>query len=639
MDRDLIVAGPILRHVSSTQFTLWLVTQKQLNARLIINDNQQSTLYSNPLDATNCSTTQVGTYCFVHLIHINLNVPLPTNTLLHYDLIFKLPEGDKHLNQLLPDINYTGQNKISFSVPEQINSLMHGSCRKPHHYQDDALSVLDDKLQHTAQDHQARPAMLIMSGDQVYVDDVAGPMLSAIHQTMQLLGLFEEQWQGTDINNTTELLNSLQCYYARDQLLPDDKASQKVLELFLGGKRKPIFTAVGAHNHLITFSEMIAMYCLVWSPTLWQHINLKHIKPNLPPSHNQRYDKEQIQIEKFVNDLSKVRRALAHVPTYMIFDDHDVTDDWNLTRGWEEAAYGNPYSKRIIGNALLAYWLCQGWGNKPENYTELAEQIKPQFTEHGLNNHDQAVQNVLDWPHWHYYLNTQPKVIVLDTRTHRWRSETNPNKPSGLMDWETLSELQSHLINEPSVIMVSPAPVFGVKLIEAIQHIFTFFGKPLMVDAENWMAHPGSANVILNIFKHLKTPPNFIILSGDVHYSFAYDVTLRFRRNSPRILQITASGLKNAFPETLLRWLDKINRTLYSHRSPLNWLTKRRYMSIKRRLIKNDTTNSVLFNHAAIGEIVLADNIDDVQVKVHTPDGREIEFECPTTRTSNNKTP
>lgn len=39
----------------------------------------------------------------------------------------------------------------------------------------------------------------------------------------------------------------------------------------------------------------------------------------------------------------------------MIFDDHDVTDDWNLTIGWEQAAYSNTFAKRIIGNSLIAY--------------------------------------------------------------------------------------------------------------------------------------------------------------------------------------------------------------------------------------------------------------------------------------------
>ena len=30
----------------------------------------------------------------------------------------------------------------------------------------------------------------------------------------------------------------------------------------------------------------------------------------------------------------RTRRVLAHVPSFMIFDDHEVTDDWNADQGW-----------------------------------------------------------------------------------------------------------------------------------------------------------------------------------------------------------------------------------------------------------------------------------------------------------------
>ncbi|MBA6250671.1 hypothetical protein [Colwellia sp. MB3u-55] len=147
-------------------------------------------------------------------------------------------------------------------------------------------------------------------------------------------------------------------------------------------------------------------------------------------------------------------------------------------------------------------------------------------------NHSELIDKILKWDEWHYSLNTSPKIVVLDTRTQRLYSESNAGKSSGLMDWQSLSALQQALINEPNIIMVSAAPIYGVKLIETIQRIFTFWGKPLAVDAENWIAHSGTANVMLNIFRHNKTPPNFIILSGDVHYSFVYKVTYRFRRDS-----------------------------------------------------------------------------------------------------------
>jgi hypothetical protein len=113
-----------------------------------------------------------------------------------------------------------------------------------------------------------------------------------------------------------------------------------------------------------------------------------------------------------------------------------------------------------------------------------------------------------------------------------------------------------------------------------IQHIFARLGKPLFVDAENWMGHSGTAEAILNVFLHSKTPQNFVILSGDVHYSFVYDVELRLRDQGPDVWQICSSGIKNEFPRKLLDVLDIMNRWLYSPSSPLNFFTRRRRMKV-----------------------------------------------------------
>ena len=60
-----------------------------------------------------------------------------------------------------------------------------------------------------------------------------------------------------------------------------------------------------------------------------------------------------------------MRRALANVPTYMVFDDHDVTDDWNLGRAWRDRVFTSPLGRRIVMNALVAYAVFQDWGNDP----------------------------------------------------------------------------------------------------------------------------------------------------------------------------------------------------------------------------------------------------------------------------------
>ena len=193
------------------------------------------------------------------------------------------------------------------------------------------------------------------------------------------------------------------------------------------------------------------------------------------------------------------------------------------------------------------------------------------------------------------------------------------------MDWEALIEFQQELMHQDKVIVVSAAPMFGVKFIEALQKGMTNLGQPLVIDAENWMAHPGSANTLLSIFTHTKTPTNFVILSGDVHYSFAYDIKLRFRRSSPNIYQITSSGFKNQFPEPLLAICDHMDRLLYSPRSVLNFLTKRKRLKIKKR---DPNTKGVrrLVNTSAIGELKLDNHGKPVRISILTGDGREIDF-------------
>ncbi|MGA4603956.1 alkaline phosphatase family protein, partial [Ectopseudomonas hydrolytica] len=346
-----------------------------------------------------------------------------------------------------------------------------------------------------------RPALLLMSGDQVYVDDVAGPMLCAIHQLIARLGLFDETLEGAVVEDSQALYADPVGYYRRAELLPALKSNQTLRDKFFGGVEKPIFTSSNADNHLVTFAEMIAMYLLVWSPVPWTLI--EEDQPPLDALRQQRYAAERACIDAFRRQLGQVARVFAHLPTLMIFDDHDVTDDWNLSARWEQTAYGHPFSKRIIGNALLAYLLCQGWGNNPDVF-EQPLQAFAELLQQRQDNHLQAemqdslIDQLLHFERWDYVLPTTPALLVLDTRTRRWRSEGHLSKPSGLMDWEALCDFQQALLDHPACIIVSPAPMFGVKLIEGIQKLFTYAGHPLLVDAENWMAHRGAASVMLN---------------------------------------------------------------------------------------------------------------------------------------------
>ena len=612
-----VIAGPIVRKVTSTECHIWVVTSNADSPTLNLSANEV-------VVSGNCQreTIRVGKYAFIHLLSFTSSEPFEDTARIGYSLSFSDDAQQASWENEQRGLLYDGQSSLCFHYTETPETILHGSCRKPHFHSDDALAQVDVLHKNAFKKQNDFPDLLLMTGDQIYADDVAGPMLKAIHSVIDRLGLYHEALEGAVVTNTNELATHEHGYYEREQLLPQIATNTVLSSIFFGAKKKPVFTSVNAQNHLIGSAEIIAMYLLVWSDTLWADINID--KDGIPPKYHAIFDKEHESLNGFVKQLPQVRRALAHIPTYMIFDDHDVTDDWNLTRGWEQEVYGNPLSKRMIGNALNGYLLCQGWGNAPKKVAPLIAKVQESMGESGLNSHDEIIDDLLDFDQWHYRLDTTPPIEVLDTRTQRWRSESNMNKPSGLMDWEALCDFQHSIIGKESVIVVSAAPIYGVKVIEAIQKVFTFFGKALTVDAENWMAHKGTANVILNIFRHYKTPPDFIILSGDVHYSFVYDVRLRFRRNSPHITQFTCSGLKNAFPDGLIKWLDRLNRVLYRSKSPLNLFTRRRNMSVKAR--EPSLGYGELFNGCAIGVLKISQKNTDVQCKALLSNGKEVEF-------------
>lgn len=604
-----------------------MITAEPFGLTFSLHDSKQELAIERVASEHEIKRIRVGKRAYITLLNFRFSEPLQTDVRYFYDIHFSNGRDPAfNLAQCMPDIVYPGSITPSFVITTQVRQILHGSCRRPHHPSVDGLLEVDNLIQAGIEDHSCHPDLLIMTGDQVYMDDVAGPMLNAIHQVIEQLGLFHEGLQVDGINNSEQLQTHELGYYRRQRLLPDIAGNETVLSYFFKGKKKPVFTSVNANNHLISLAEMIAMYCLVWSPELWKTIKISD--QYVPAEFKPQFAEEQQIIESFSEGLAKVRRAMAHIPVYMIFDDHDVTDDWNLNRAWEEAVYTNPFAKRIVGNALISYWLCQGWGNNVSNFNALERDVANHFQSQGVVEHDQLIDKLLHWHHWFFKLNTEPKIVVLDTRTQRWRSESSLQKPSGLMDWESLCDLQQELINQPSVIMVSAAPVFGVKLIETIQKIFTFFGQALTVDAENWMAHRGTASVMLNIFRHIKTPPNFVILSGDVHYSFVYDIRLRFRKNSPRITQVTCSGIKNEFPDRLLRWLDRINRILYGPKSLLNWFTQRRNMEIKHRRPDNQSFRT-LHNGAGVGLLKVDKDCQHVDASIISKDGHTTHFNTP----------
>ncbi|MDC0612429.1 alkaline phosphatase family protein [Vibrio sp.] len=621
----LIYAGPIVRRCDKDGVTLWFATREPLIGHIFLYDNHSIPLGC--LDFAQAEQIRVGKNVWITLANVRFNIP--EDGIVHYS--FSTQSGS--MTELLPHLSYEsdlisveGRLCLTLKLTGKAEHVLHGSCRCPHTDNLDALPAVDRRL--AGQEIEDRADILMLSGDQIYADEVAGPSLHAIHILIDRLGLPNETFAHLSVADSDALYRSDLTYYHRSALLPSTQQSSRWG--MNKNRSQPIFTSTDSDNHLMTFGEFFVMYLLVWSSSLWDYLSEEW---EVPPStvaqdaeHLTRWNTEVANMRGFISGLKNVQRLLAHLSTYMIFDDHDITDDWNLTIGWEKAAYEHPDARQIIGNGLFAYWLCQGWGNDPKRFNREFKQPLREFLNHPtFVSHNDVVQQMHRCEDWHYTIDSMPKMVVLDTRTRRWRSESKMNKPSGLMDWEALIEFHQQLVDQDKVVIVSPAPMFGVKFIEMLQRAVTQLGHPLAVDAENWMAHPGAANTLISIFTHTKTPKNFVILSGDVHYSFTYDIQLRFRKAKPNIYQITCSGIKNTFPSTLLKVCDYADRWLYSPRSPLNWLTKRKRLKIFKRY-PTTSAASHLVNHSALGEVRLDSEGKPKLVKILLSDGTDIEF-------------
>jgi hypothetical protein len=143
-----------------------------------------------------------------------------------------------------------------------------------------------------------------------------------------------------------------------------------------------LLTSDEMDGHLMFLGEWYLMDLFAWSDVLWPRFPAsgptqytlaepKAAVPNYSLIGKLRPDAIEQSRRKgleFAAGLPRARRVLANVPTYMIFDDHEVTDDWNLHEDWVRLVHTSPAGPTVIRNALAAYAVFQDWGNQPDDY-------------------------------------------------------------------------------------------------------------------------------------------------------------------------------------------------------------------------------------------------------------------------------
>jgi hypothetical protein len=369
----LLLAGPILRRTESDAVTVWVALKapREVTLKVYGTDDNGSILKTLLLEGSR-STVPLGKH--LHVVAVTARAinsyRLEPGQIYAYDLSFGSHEqnlAQALTAQLFPHVtvSYFEHQLPTFAMPpEDLNDLRlaHGSCRKLHGSGRDALPLLDDLIGHYAKEPNSRLHQLFFTGDQIYGDDVANPLLWAATETGDTLLGWEENlpFYQTPTNGYK--------YKKPSELKPGQRTD--IARDYGGFTAMLLDTPEEAKSHLFSLGEYFAAYLLVWSPILWPEYLPKGKDIHKDRKQARVWNEEAPHVQECISQLWKVRRAMANVPTYMIFDDHDISDDWYLNRAWCISVLGKPLGRRAVHNGMLAYAVFQAWGNTPDQFEE-----------------------------------------------------------------------------------------------------------------------------------------------------------------------------------------------------------------------------------------------------------------------------
>jgi phosphodiesterase/alkaline phosphatase D-like protein len=280
--------------------------------------------------------------------------------------------------------------------------------------------------------------------------------------------------------------------------------------------------------------------------------------------------------EAWTNDAG-TRQVLAALPTYMIFDDHDITNSWNISPTWRAHALESGWEQTLV-DGLVAYWIYQGWGNlcnrNVNGHPLLA--LMQQAAQSGQDVLEalraymrQEVYQEISLP-WHYEIPTMPPIFVTDVRADRPATLSGINAtdaPARIMSREQMEVLQAwmHQHASSTTVLVSSVPVLLPPLIgfaeylmglrpfqrtplRRLGHFIASFQQriALRTSFDHWPVFSATWHELIKLLSTRSR--DIVVLSGDVHFSYAAMARRTFfrPRSHAQLYQLVASPFCNA---------------------------------------------------------------------------------------------
>jgi len=264
-----------------------------------------------------------------------------------------------------------------------------------------------------------------------------------------------------------------------------------------------------------------------------------------------------------------IRWLLSTVPSAMIFDDHDVHDDWNTSISWLEEVRSKSWWDRRITGALASYWTYQHLGNlSPAGIAEggLLGRVKSE-PDAGHMLHSWA--HDADWGsggrRWSYSRDLGGvRLVVFDSREGRILDE-RPRRMFDAAEWEWLESVVTGDVRH--LLLADTLPMFlphAIHQLEAWSDAVaggawsSLMKRPAerirrALDLEHWGAFPGSFAQLVELIRAAGAgekgapPASIVTLGGDVHHAYVARVEFPDEAGvvSP-VWQAVSSPLRNA---------------------------------------------------------------------------------------------
>ncbi|MGC4805334.1 alkaline phosphatase D family protein [Micromonospora sp. DT233] len=364
------------------------------------------------------------------------------------------------------------------------------------------------------------------------------------------------------------------------------------------------------------------------SPTVRRLLKRRRRRPkNAPETQVVSFDEyTKLYLESWRDP--EIRWLFSTVPSVMIFDDHEIIDDWNTSAAWRADMRAEPWWAERIGSGLASYWVYQHLGNlAPEEIdadplyakviaagsdaTEVLREFGTRVDTEADLAHDTERWRAVQYQ-WSYALDLgRTRLVMLDNRCSRVLERGNRAMlPPGEWSWflDRAHGVYDHLVVGASLPWLLPPGIHHVeawneRLADSRSRWVSGLAERLRrdLDLEHWAAFRRSFDALGALFARLGSgapgrpgdrvgagpayppPASISVLSGDVHHSYV----ARARFDDPAVRtpvhQLTCSPIHNQVPAPMrplmkLGWSPgpsgatrALARSAGVRRPPLRW--------------------------------------------------------------------